>query len=334
MRTCTSDMLARWAAESAWRTTAFDLHREMMRLTLRIVGRTLFSVDLDGEARTIGDALSIALTWANDYVESAIRVPPWVPTPKNVRFNRAKKTIDEIAYRLIRDRRAGVTEGDDLLGMLMAAEDEANGEKMTDEQLKDELLTLVLAGHETTANALSFLFFLLSTHPDVERALAAEIARVVGDGDVELAHLPRLTYTRAVIEEAMRLFPPAWVIERQAVADDVVLGYRIPRGVIVGIFPYLLHRHPSHWMNPEGFDPARFAPEAAESRPKHVYLPFGGGPRFCIGHAFAMMEMQILLATIVRRHRLQLSPGFRLALDPSVTLRPDAGVWMTLADQR
>lgn len=327
---CTADMLVRWEKELVGGAPLFDLHRELMRLTLRIVGKTLFSTDLDGEAKSIGDALTVAITWANEHVNSILRLPPWVPTPFNNRFRRAKRTIDEVALRLIGERRAYGEDRPDLLGMLMSAQDEASGEKMSDLQLKDELLTLVLAGHETTANALSFTFHLLSHHPEIEKKLLEEVRRVLGERTPELSDLPKMPYTKSVIEESMRLFPPAWVIERDALADDQVMGYRIAKNNVVGVFPYLLHRHPAYWENPEKFDPERFRPELAESRPKHVYLPFGGGPRMCIGNAFAMMEMQLLLPMIVRRHRLVEDPSFKLSLDPSITLRPREGVMVRI----
>jgi cytochrome P450 len=324
MISCTGDMLERWDRELEQLKQPFDLHREMMRLTLRIVGKTLFSTDLDNESKEIGDALSVAISWANEHVNSPLRLPPWVPTPANRRFVRARETIDRIALRMISERRSYGEDRPDLLGMLMSAADEETGEKMSDIQLKDELLTLVLAGHETTANALSFMFHLLSHHPEVEAKLHQEITTVLGERTIELGDIQKMPYTKAVVEESMRLYPPAWVIERDSLAEDVVMGYRIPKNVVVGVFPWLLHRHTQYWSNPHKFEPERFL--TADSRPKHVYLPFGGGPRMCIGNAFAMMEMQLLLPMIVRKHRIVEERSFALALDPSITLRPRDGV--------
>jgi cytochrome P450 len=201
---------------------------------------------------------------------------------------------------------------------------------MSNTQLRNELLTLVLAGHETTANALSFIFYLLSRHPEVSRRLAAEVEDVLAGRPPSLADLKRLEYTTMVIEEAMRLYPPAWVLERQAVGPDEVGGFSIPKSSIVGISPFILHRNPALYSNPEGFDPDRFDNTTSASRGKYHYLPFGGGPRFCIGNAFALMEMQIIVPMIVQRFRLDLVPGFRLELDPSVTLRPKRGIPVTL----
>jgi len=329
MVACTKDMLDRWDGELMG--TSFDLHREVMRLTFRIVGKTLLSTELDGAAREIGEALNVAIEWANDYVESLVRVPPWVPTPNNVRFNKAKETIDTLVDRIVAERRRGNDLGGDLLGMLMAAQDEATGEGMSDVQLRHELLTLVLAGHETTANALTFIFYLLSKHPHVMRKLEAEVESVLGERAPGLPDLKQLRYTTMVIEESMRLYPPAWVLEREAIADDLVAGIRVPKDAVIGISPFVLHRNAELYPNPEGFDPERFRPETTATRGKHQYLPFGGGPRFCIGNAFAMMELQVVVSMIVQRARLDLVPGFSLALDPSVTLRPKDGVRVTLS---
>jgi cytochrome P450 len=259
-----------------------------------------------------------------------IRVPPYIPTPGNVRFKRAKKTLDDVVYGLISERRAAAAKsrdfGGDLLGMLMAATEEGSSAGMDDRQLRDEIITMILAGHETTANLLSWTFHLLSKHPEVERRVREEARRVLGDRDPVLEDVRSLEYTKMVIEEALRLYPPAWVFERQAIAPDTLGGYPIEPGAIVALCPYVLHRHPDHWENPEGFDPERFRPERAEKRPRYAYLPFGGGPRTCVGNHFAMMEAQILLAMIVREQRLELEPSHRVVLDPVITLRPKHGI--------
>jgi cytochrome P450 len=336
MSKATRDMLTRWTSEGA--ESSFDIHVEMMRLTFRIVGLTLFSSDVDGDAKDVGHALEVAMHWANDYAESMIRVPPYIPTPGNVRFKRAKKTLDDVVFRLIADRRAEAAKsgdfGGDLLGMLMAATEEPDPNAassvaragMDDQQLRDEIITMILAGHETTANLLSWTFSLLSKHPDVERRVREEARRVLGDRDPVLEDVRSLEYTKMVLEEALRLYPPAWVFERQAIAPDTLGGYAIEPGAIIGLCPYVLHRHPDHWENPEGFDPERFRPERAEKRPRYAYLPFGGGPRTCVGNHFAMMEAQILLAMIVREQRLELEPSHPVVLDPVITLRPKHGI--------
>jgi cytochrome P450 len=326
MRSSTNDMLARWERTELGRT--FDLHHEMMRLTFRIVGQTLFSTDLESEAAVMRDALSIALKSANDYMEAIVRVPRWIPTPRNRKNAEAHRTLDDLMHKIIDERRGEPEKHHDLLSMLMMSTDESGTERMTDQQLRDEVMTLVLAGHETTANALTFAFYLLSKHPEVARRVRSEVQARVGDREIGFDDLPKLEYTGQVIDEAMRLYPPAWLYERQATVDDELDGYFIPKGTIIAVCPWTLHRHPDYWDNPEGFDPDRFAPAAVEARPRYVYLPFGGGPRTCIGMGFAKMEAKIILASVLRRVRLDLLPGQKLELDPLVTLRPKNGLPM------
>jgi len=334
MAASTRTMLARWRAEDQEAAPApreLCIHAEMMRLTFNVVGLTLFSSDVDGVARQVGGAMEVAMHWANEYAESLVRLPPYVPTPANLRFRRAKKTLDDVVAGLIAERRAvtGPDQPRDLLGMLMAATDaDADGAeaKMSDVQLRDEIITMILAGHETTANLLSWTFFLLSKHPEVERRVREEARTVLGDRDPTLADVKMLEYTRQVIEEVLRLYPPAWIFERQSTEADVLGRYPIEPGSIVAISPFVLHRHPALWDNPEGFDPARFAAGESDKRSRYQYLPFGGGPRFCPGNQFAMMEAQILLAMIVRDHRLELVPEHAVVLDPSITLRPKHGI--------
>jgi cytochrome P450 len=333
----TAAMLQAWQARGS-DGVALDVHAEMMKLTLKIVARTLFSTTVGAEADAIGAALAIALRHAEDYAESLLPVPPWVPTPSNLRFKRAVKTLDELVFRIIDERRKSGADPGDLLAMLMAAtDDEAEGgaRGMTDRQLRDEVMTLVMAGHETTANALTWTFYLLANHPEIEARLRREVDSVLGDDAARsptLADLPKLPYTAMVIQESMRLFPPVWAFERQARGADVVAGFDVPAKAIMAVCPYALHRHPAYWEDPERFDPLRFTPERVESRPRYAYLPFGGGPRQCIGNGFAMMEAQIILAMVVRQKHLALSPGFELELDPVVTLRPKRGMPMTATD--
>jgi cytochrome P450 len=212
--------------------------------------------------------------------------------------------------------------------MLMAATED--GESMSNQQLRDEIMTLVMAGHETTANALAWCFHSLSKAPQVERKLRAEIAEVLGERAPTLEDLPKLKYTKQVLEETMRLYPPAWAFERRAIEADRIGGYDVQPGTTIAIAPFILHRNPKYWENPEGFDPDRFTPERAEGRPKFAYLPFGGGPRVCIGNGFAMMEAQLILARTIQRYRVSLVAGREVKMDPVVTLRPRGGLTMTL----
>lgn len=331
MAETTVEALARWTLRPG---VSFDLHAELMRLTFRIVGLTLLSRDLDGEAKVVGDALAVGLHWASDHVEAVVRIPPWVPTPSNLRFGKAKRTLDRLVLRLIADRRVAASDPArrrDLLDMLLAAtdaEDDARG--MDDEQIKHELLTLILAGHETTANALTFLYYAISSRPDVQAKIRAEVDAVLGERQVPaVADLKGLEYVTCVIEEAMRLYPPAWIFERQANQDDVICGVPVRKGTIVMFSPYVLHRSARHWDDPERFDPERFRPEKKNRIGKHVYMPFGAGHRFCIGNNFAMMEMQLIVAILARRVRFEVEPGYVPKLNAEVTLRPAHGMPVT-----
>jgi cytochrome P450 len=321
MSRTTSELLLRW---SAAKDGALDIHHEMMRLTFRIVGLTLFSSDVESEADRIGEAMRFLLDWTNRRTDSIIRWPLWLPTPGNMGFRRHRRVFDELIFGLIHERRRQPPrEQGDLLDMLLATE-------MPDQLIRDEVLTLAVAGHETTANALSWTFYLLSRHPEVERRLHEEARDVLGDRPATLADLGKLELTERVIKESMRLYPPVWGFERQALREDTIAGEKIHPGTIVMMVPYTLHRDPSYWPNPEGFDPERFLADRDKQRPRFAYIPFGGGPRVCIGNAFAMMEAKIILAMIVARHRLELIPGHRVEPEPSITLRPRYGVQVSL----
>jgi cytochrome P450 len=328
MSECTGDMLGRWDEERAG--AVLDVHKEMMRLTFRVVGRALLSRDLDGDASAIGEALGIGLRWANDYAEALVPVPLAVPTPKNLRLRKAMRTFDALIYRTIAERRAGGHE-DDLLSMLLEARDEETGEPMSDALLRDELITMVSAGHETTANALSFALHLLAEHPEWARAIAEEADAVLGDrATPTMEDVKKLAKTSMVVEETMRLYPPVWVFERRALEADRVGRWEMPKDATVGIAPYVVHRSPALFAHPERFDPTRFSPEAKETRHKYAFIPFGGGPRTCIGNVFAMTEATLMLAMITRRFRLEALPGRPLELEPFVTLRPKGGLPMRL----
>jgi cytochrome P450 len=303
-----------------------DVAREMMRLTLEIVCRTLFTVDLGARVDAIGDAVSLANHDTIERISSLIDLPLWVPTPRNRRFKRALRTFDEIVYAEIGARRDARDPGQDLLGMLLSARDPESGEGMSDLQLRDEIVTMFVAGHETTANALAWCFYLLSTHPEIERRAREEVVGVLGGRHPTLADLPKLGYLKQIFQETMRLYPPVWGIGRGAVETDVISGYTIEKGSDVTLCQWVTHRHPDLWSNPEGFDPDRFAdPEAID---RWAYFPFSGGARQCIGNNFAVMEAQLILATMLPRQRLELASGHRVVPQPLVTLRPLHGVPM------
>jgi cytochrome P450 len=305
----------------SWRDGAeVNLHREMSRLTMEVVADVLFGAGVGREeGETVRSSMEVINEFFSTSPEAIFKVPPWVPTPRNQRMRRAVARIDELIFRIIVARRASEPK-DDLLGTLLAARDE-DGASMDDRQLRDEAVTLFLAGHETTALALAHTLYLLSTHPDVERKLHAEIAEVLGVRSPTAADVRALPYTERVLKEAMRLFPPAWTTGREALEEVRVRGHRIPKGAQILMSQWVVHRDPRWFPNPEGFDPDRWLPERAVRVPRFAYFPFGGGPRVCIGNHFAMMEATLILALVVREWRADLLPGQRLELKPSVTLR-------------
>ncbi len=308
-----------------------DVALEMTRLTLAIVGRTLFDADVESEADEIGAALTTALglfgrTFTLPYFELLDRLP----LPMNRRFDRAKARIDATIARLIAERRRAPG-GADLLSLLVSASDtEGDGGGMTDAQVRDEAITIFLAGHETTANALAWTWYLLARNPDAEARLHAEVDAVLGGRSPTAADLPRLPWTEMVLAESMRLFPPAWIIGRRAIEPQEIGGFDVPRGSIVVVSQWVTHRDPRWFPDPERFDPERFRASAKEARPRFAYFPFGGGPRVCIGEGFAWMEGVLVLAAIARRWRLGLAPDQDIVPAPSITLRPRDGIRMIL----
>jgi cytochrome P450 len=260
-----------------------------------------------------------------------IRIPKNIPTPHNLRFERAARRLDAIVHTIIKERRkSGEEDRGDLLSMLMLAEDES-GERMTDKQLRDEVMTLFLAGHETTANALAWTFWLLSSNVAAEAKLAEELERVLGGRTPTMADLPRLPYVERVIKESMRLYPPAWVMGREALGECEVGGYRMPAGTTPLMSQWVVHRDPRYHHDPQRFDPDRWTAGYENELPRFAYFPFGGGPRQCIGAGFAMTEARLVLATVAQRFRMELVPGQRVEPYASITLRPKEGIRMTLA---
>ena len=319
-------MLDDWSG-AASTGAAFDLAAEMNRLTLRIVGRALFSLDLQGDAATVGAALVDALDVVTQRAFTLLPFPLWVPTVANRRFVRARHMLDQVVLRIIAERRESGHDAGDLLSLLLSARDADTGEGMTDRQLRDEVMTFLLAGHETTAVALSWIWYLLGRHREVEQRLRDEVAAAVGRRTPTPEDLPALRYVRMVVDEAMRLYPPVWASGRQALADDRVGDYRIPAGAPVNLATWLTHRHPQFWPDPERFDPERFAPERAATRHRFAYLPFSGGPRLCIGNEFALMEAVLLVTMMAQRYRIALvDPERTIEPDVKITLRPRGGV--------
>jgi len=302
-----------------------DIAHEMTNLTMLIVAKTLFNVDTSRDAERVGAAVEVVQSVAGP----APLIPAWVPTPSELRKRHARHELDEIIYRLIAEWREKGVDNGDLLSMLLLAEDD-DGAHMTDEQARDEIVTLFLAGHETTANTLNWTWTLLAQNPDVAAKLHAELDTVLGGQPPTLADLERLTYTDWVVKESMRIYPPAWIVGREAIEDVEINGYFVPKGSQVNLVFYFAHHDPRWWDEPEAFRPERFSPENEATFNKRAYTPFGGGPRVCIGNSFAMMEARLLLATIAQRYRLSLAPGQTVAMNPMITLNPLGGLPMTL----
>lgn len=324
-----NEMLGQWEAVAGG-GQPIDVSTEMMGLTLKIVAEALFSTDISAATDVVEKAFT-TLNQDTSYRFKTVFVPPlWVPTPRNRAFKKARAKLNQVVYGIIDQRRHGRGSQDDLLDMLVVAQDEQSGQGMTDRQLRDEIMTLMLAGHETTANLLTWTFYLLSQHPGVADKLRFELKEVLGERIPTVDDLSALNYTKNVLQESLRLYPPVWIISRRAIDDDEIGGYSIPAGTTVTLCSYTLHRHTDFWENPEEFNPQRFSHERSEARHPDAYFPFGGGPRSCIGSHFAMMEAQLILAMIARRYRFQLAPGHRVEPEPLVTLRPRYGLKMML----
>jgi len=323
-------MLTRWH-QAAQQRVPVDVATEMMTLTLQIATSALFGV----EGTTLAEVVRESFTTVNRHVIETFAAP-WkmlpvlraLPTPGNRRASAAQRRLDAVVRSIIAERRQRPGAGGDLLALLLEAHDEAGG--MSDQQLRDEVMTMLVAGHETTSNALAWTFYLLSRNPTVAEKLRAELDRSLAGRVPTVEDLPRLAYPQMVIEEAMRLYPPVWTLSRTPREKDTIGGYHIPAGAVVVISPYITHRHPDVWEDPERFDPERFTPERTSVRPRFAYFPFAGGPRQCIGNGFAMMEAQLVLTTVAQRFHLDLVDGNDVTPEPLVTLRPRGGLPMTL----
>ena len=310
-----------------------DIDKEMMRLTLNIVGKTLFDQNVEDETDEIGNAMTTLVGLFDYLLLSFSEILEKLPIPQARRFNRAKETLDRIIYGFINQRRASGEDKGDLLSMLLHAQDEESGAKMTDKQVRDECLTLFLAGHETTANALTFAFYLLSQNPEKEKKFHEELDALFPNGSVpQPEDYPHLKYTEAVLAEAMRLCPPAWVLGRLATQEHEAGGYKIPKGSLVLVSMYILQRDERFWAEADIFKPERFSPENAvkEANQKFIYFPLGAGVRRCVGEQFAWMEGVLLLATLARKWKLSLIPEQRFGLSPMMTLRPKFGMKMRI----
>ena len=307
-----------------------------MALTLRIAASSLLGVDVERHTPLVKQALEAGLDYFDYRIHKPLSAPTWVPTPRNLRFRRQRTRLVKLVRGMIAERRRGASSSDDgagaddFLGRLMSARDEVTGEAMSDRQLQDEVMTILLAGHETTAATLTFTFHLLAAHPEVAEKLHRELDAVLGGRAPETDDLSSLPYTKAVVEESMRLMPPAWIIERRALEPDTIGDFELPKGGVALMSQWLTHRHPRHWPEPDVFKPERFLGDASRGRHRFAYFPFGGGERVCIGGSFALLEARLILAALAQKFAPRAVPDFQLELDANITLRPQAGLPMSI----
>jgi cytochrome P450 len=306
-----------------------DIRQEMTDLTLGVLGRTLIDADL-GEFSSIGESFEAVQDQAIFEMMSLSTVPHWLPLPGALRFRRARKDLQRIVDQLVADRKARGLGGDDIVSRLIDSTSKETDRALAQRRIRDELVTLLLAGHETTASTLSWTFYLMDQNPEVWDRVREEVVRVLGDRLPTFEDLHSLRYLSMVLDEAIRLFPPVWILPRIAVGPDNIGGYHVPAGADVLICPYTLHRHPDFWDSPNLFDPERFSPERSADRPRYAYVPFGAGPRFCIGNSLGMMEAAFVVALVARDLRLRMVPGYQVVPEPMLTVRVRGGLPMTV----
>jgi cytochrome P450 len=327
MTAATERLLKRWETELK-PEMPIEINQEMMRLTLEIIYQTMFSSHFVGSVEKIRDSLTIALRYAAENVKNPISLPLSWPTPRNRKFKQAMQTCNEILYELIDERKKNPTSDEDLLNLLLQAHDESTPEGMNKQQLRDEIGTIFLAGHETTANALTWTWYILAQFPEINRKMRAEIATVLKGRPPTVADLPHLRYTRQVLEESLRLYPPAPIVIRRVMKDTSINGYNLATGTKVFLSIYHVHRHPQFWDKPKQFMPERFDDKNKQHR--CAYMPFGAGPYVCIGRQFALMEAQLILAQIAQKYAFHLVPDQSVEPEVMVTLRPRHGIKMIL----
>ena len=324
----TGETLDRWERDRLG--TPFDIHAQMMAVTLQIVAETMFGADMRDEAQRVGAAIDTALRVWNRRFSRAFNLPQSWPLPENVEFRKAVAVLDTVVQKMIEARRHDQTNHSDLLAILVALTDLDTGERMSDSQLRDEVLTIFGAGHETTAGVLSFALYLLATHPDVQERVREEVRRACGSRTPGAEDVKALEFTTMALRESMRLYPTAWIFGRNMIEADTLGGREFPGGTWVIMSAFVTHRRPDFWDAPEEYRPERMAPEAYDKLHRFAYFPFGGGPRQCIGLPMAMLEMQLITAMLVQRFRLEVAPGETLRLDPLLTLRPRGGLRMVV----
>ncbi len=335
LHAATTDVIGEWR-RSARENKPIGLFREFLRLSLRIITEAMFGRDVREFEETALRAFAAAHVYINPMsLINLLELPVAVRRlllPRFRQFETAFRQLDQIVNRMIAERRASGEDTGDFLSMLLKGRDEEQGETMNEAQVRDEVMGSFMAGHETTAVGLTWAFYLLSKNPVARRQLQAELSSVLGGRFPKMQDLPSLRFNRMVIDESMRIYPPAWGFDRKSLADDELGGYRIPAGSTVAICTYVMHHHPAYWENPEGFDPMRFSEERSAGRPEYSYLPFGGGPRRCIGNRFAMIQMQLILAAVTQNFELDLVPGAPIDVHPTVNLQPDRNFLMVVKD--
>ena len=325
-----SKLASRWQA-AAQEKKPVEARHEMSRVTLAIASRTLFDRDVSAGADEFGQAFAALGKYFDLRFKRPISTPPlWVPSPANRRFKRAVATLNEKVAEIVRQRLRDESDHGDLLSMFIQARDEETGERMSEAQLRSEVLNFLLAGYETTSTALTWTWYLLGSHAPVRERVRAEVKAVIGNRPPTAADVPLLPLTRAVVQESMRLYPPVWIIPRRVVAEDEVGGFRIPARATVVLCPYVTHRHPAFWESPEVFDPDRFSVEHGAGRPKEAYFPFLSGPHQCIGNEFAMLAMQLVVARVLQAFDVVIEPGQVIKPAPSLGLWPDGPVRLTV----
>jgi cytochrome P450 len=325
----TAACLDRWHARAS-PSAPLDIVHEMMHLTGTIIVKALFGSTLRDPEGTILDDFQVVTHYSLQRILAWTAWSAHVPTIKRRRYRHALRRLEETVWDIIDARRRSSASPDDLLSMLLGACDPETGGQMSNQQLRDEIMTMFFAGHETTGLALTWMWYLLARHPEVAVSVRGELATVLQGRAPTVQDLPNLRYTRMVIHETLRLYPPSWILSRAPIADDVIGGYHVPAHTTVLFSQYVTHRHPGFWVHPDQFAPERFAPECLADRPRFAYFPFSGGPRQCIGEPLALMEIHCILAMIAQRHHLALLPGHQVTPAAVLTLQPRGGLPMTL----
>lgn len=329
MGDATRGMLKRWDERKT--DAPVMINQEMMRVTMSVISLSMFGLDVGEDFKETGDGLRYLLQYVSERGLSSIDLPMWVPTDSHRKLQAATRQVDDFLYGVIRERRRNGL-GQDLLSLLMTAKDADTGAEMSEKQLRDEVLITFFAGHETTAQTLTWTLAMLAQHPEIERRMWEELDRVLGGRSPTIDDIAALTYTRQVIDETLRLYSPVAVMARDAVAADALGEYAVAPGNLIMVLPFMTHRHPEFWEQPDAFDPEHFAPERVKARPRYAYMPFGAGPRTCLGMHFALLEAVLILADVAQRYRIALAnPKQTLDYDWAGTLRPKGDLPMTLS---